>query len=96
LGNDARKGKWMKIFLALLALCALAPGARAAGADCRAVESTSARLACYDAASPPKIDKPKAVEKVVEKDAARSEYKDPFLAEDARTTARLKGICRGC
>ena len=86
----------MKIFLVLLALCAFAPGALAAGADCRALESTSARLACYDAASPPKIEKPKGVEKVGEKDAARAEYKDPFLAEDARTTARLKGICRGC
>jgi hypothetical protein len=96
LGNDAHKGKWMKIFVTVLALCAFAPGASAAGADCRALQSTSARLACYDVASPPKIDKPKAVEKVVEKDAARSEYKDPFLAEDARTTARLKGICRGC
>ena len=86
----------MKIFVTVLALCALAPAALAAGADCRALESTSARLACYDAASPPKIEKPKGVEKVVEKDAARAEYKDPFLAEDARTTARLKGICRGC
>jgi hypothetical protein len=82
----------MKTFVTVLALCAFAPGARAAGADCRAVESTSARLACYDAASPPKIEKPKGIEK----DAARPEYKDPFLAEDARTTAKLKGICRGC
>jgi hypothetical protein len=32
----------------------------------------------------------------VEKDATRPEYKDPFLAEDARTTAKLKNICRGC
>jgi len=86
----------MKTIIAVLTLCAFAPGALAAGADCRAVESTSARLACYDAATPPKIEKSKGVEKVVEKDAARSEYKDPFLAEDARTTARLKGICRGC
>jgi hypothetical protein len=69
----------MKTIIAVLALCAFAPGALAAGADCRAVESTSARLACYDAASPPKIEKSKGVEKVVEKDAARSEYKDPFL-----------------
>ena len=85
----------MKIFLALLALCAFAPGALAAGADCRAVESSSARLACYDAASPPQIEKPKGVEKLVEKDS-RPEYKDPFLAEEARTTAKLKNICRGC
>jgi len=86
----------MKTIIAVLALCAFASGAFAAGTDCRTVESTSARLACYDAASPPNILKPKGVEKVVEKDATRPEYRDPFLAEDARTTAKLKNICRGC
>jgi len=82
----------MKTVVAVLALCAFASGALAAGRECRSVESTSARLACYDAASPPKIEKPKAGEKA----ASRPEYKDPFLAEDARTTAKLKNICRGC
>jgi hypothetical protein len=53
---------------------------------------TSERLACYDAASPPKIKKPA----VVEDDASRAAYQDPFIAEDARTAARLKNICRGC
>jgi hypothetical protein len=98
----------MKIFIAILMLCAFAPAALAAGADCRAVESTSARLACYDAASPPKIEKTKATEKATNKttektaaklpenDPMRPEYKDPFLAEEARTNAKLKGICRGC
>jgi hypothetical protein len=82
----------MKIFIAALALCALAQNALAAGPDCRAVESNSARLACYDAASPPKIEKTKAVEK----EAARPAYTDPFVAENARTTAKLNNICRGC
>ena len=86
----------MKIFFAILALCAFAPGALAAGTDCRTVESNSVRLACYDAASPPKFGKPKGIEKTVETNATRPEYKDPFLAEDARTTAKLKNICRGC
>jgi hypothetical protein len=86
------KGKWMKTVVAVLALCAFASSALAAGRECRAIESTSARLACYDAASPPKIEKPKAVEK----EASRPEYKDPFLAEEARTNAKLKNICRGC
>jgi hypothetical protein len=86
------KGKWMKTVVAVLALCAFAPSALAAGKECRAIENTSARLACYDAASPPKIEKPKAVEK----EASRPEYKDPFLAEEARTNAKLKNICRGC
>ena len=82
----------MKTVVAVLALCAFAPSALAAGKECRAIENTSARLACYDAASPPKIEKPKAVER----DASRPEYKDPFLAEEARTNAKLKNICRGC
>lgn len=83
----------MKTVLAVLALSAFAPSALAAGPECRTIESTGARLACYDAASPPKILKPVAIEK---KDVSRGEYKDPFLAEDARTTAKLNGICRGC
>jgi hypothetical protein len=91
-GIAARKGISMKTVLAVLALCAFAPSALAAGAECRSIESTGARLACYDAASPPKIVKPAAAEK----DAPRGDYKDPFLAEDARTTAKLNGICRGC
>ena len=82
----------MKTIIAALALCALAQNALAASPECRTLESNSARLACYDAASPPKIEKPKAVES----GASRPEYKDPFAAEDAKTTAKLKNICRGC
>jgi hypothetical protein len=86
------KGNSMKTSLAILVLCAFAPGALAAGPKCSAIESTSARLACYDAASPPKAEKPAGVEK----GASRADYSDPFLVEDARTTAKLKNICRGC
>ena len=83
----------MKMTLAALALCACTQGALAAGPDCRAIDSTTGRLACYDAAFPrPKMDKPAAVED----DATRAAYKDPFVAEDARTRSRLNNICRGC
>jgi hypothetical protein len=82
----------MKMILAVLALCAFAQSAHATGPDCRAIESASGRLACYDAASLPKMQKPAAVEK----DLSRAPYKDPFIAEDARTTAKLNNICRGC
>jgi hypothetical protein len=82
----------MKKTLAILVLCAFAQNAHATGPDCSAIERTSERLACYDAASLPKIKKPA----VVENDASRAAYKDPFIAEDARTTAKLKNICRGC
>ena len=90
----------MKIFIAVLALSAFASGALAAGTDCRTIESNSVRLACYDAASPPKFGTSKGTdkraEKTIEKDGVRPEYKDPFLAEDVRTNAKLKNICRGC
>ena len=82
----------MKTVIAALALCTLAHTALAAGPECRTIESNSARLACHDAASPPKIEKPK----VVEKETPRPPYKDPFLAENARTTSKLNNICRGC
>jgi hypothetical protein len=83
----------MKITLALLALCACTQNALAAGPDCRAIESTSGRLACYDAAFPrPKMEKPTAVGN----DEPRAAYRDPFIAEDARTRAKLNNICRGC
>ena len=86
----------MKTIIAVLALCVLAQNALAAGQQCRSVESSSARLACYDAASPPKTEKPQEKPKAVEKDAARPEYTDPFVAENARTTSKLNNICRGC
>ena len=94
----------MKTFIAALALCAFAQSALAASPECRAVESNSARLACYDAAQPPKIAKPKEISKeiskeksrAIESDDSRPEYKDPFVAENARTTSKLNNICRGC
>ena len=82
----------MKTTLALLVLCAFTQSALARGPECKAIESTTGRLACYDAASPPKIEKPA----IVENDVSRAAYKDPFLEEDARTTAKLRNICRGC
>ena len=82
----------MKGILSALALYACTQGALAAGPECRAIQSTSGRLACYDAAFPPRLSEPTALES----EASRAAYKDPLIAEDARTTAKLKTICRGC
>lgn len=82
----------MREIFAVLALCAFAQSALAAGPECRTISSTSARLACYDAASPPKSEKPV----LVEEGASRAPYKDPFSEDDARMAAKLKNICRGC
>jgi hypothetical protein len=83
----------MKTALAVLALCACTQSALATGPDCRAIDGTTARLACYDATYPrAKMEKPAAVED----DASRAAYKEPFIAEDARTRNKLNNICRGC
>ena len=82
----------MKTILAVLALCVCATGALAAVPECRMIENTNVRLSCYDAVYPPKMEK----SAVPERDPSRAGYKDPFIVEDARTSAKLKNICRGC
>ncbi len=87
-----RKGARVSAILVALTLGTLSQGAAAAGPECRVIESTSGRLACYDAAFPPKEKTPVAAEN----ETSRAAYKDPFVAEEARTAAKLKNICRGC
>ena len=82
----------MKVLVVALALGTFVQSAVAKELDCRAIESTSGRLACYDSAFPPKAKQPTAAEN----GAGRAAYKDPFMAEEARTAAKLKNICRGC
>ncbi|WP_224741297.1 type VI secretion protein [Bradyrhizobium sp. 2S1] len=90
--NTERKGTCMRTLILPLALGTFAQGALAAEPNCRAIESTGARLSCYDAAFPLKLKEPRAVDN----SAPQAEYKDPLIAEDARIAAKLKNICRGC
>jgi hypothetical protein len=82
----------MKKTLVVLMLSAFAQGTQAKEPVCRDIAASSARLACYDLVSPPKT----ARSAVKESDASRPPYNDPFVTEDAKTTAKLKTICRGC
>ncbi|WP_342725396.1 hypothetical protein AAFG07_42125 [Bradyrhizobium sp. B097] len=92
-GTITRKGSCMKTLLfAAVAATLLAQGAFAAEPACHKIEGTVGRLACYDAAFPPTVKKPPAIDS----NAPRSEYKDPLIAEEARLAAKLKNICRGC
>jgi hypothetical protein len=95
-----RDGVWIMTLLAGLAFGSIAEAATAATAakpDCRALEVTGERLACYDAAYPPIAKKPAVVAPAaVDNAAPHATYKDPFLAEEARTAAKLRTICRGC
>jgi hypothetical protein len=82
----------MRMILAALVLSVSANGALAKEPECRTIENTTVRLACYDAAYPLKLEK----SAIVGNDGTRPPYKDPFLEEEARTAAKLKNICRGC
>ena len=82
----------MRTIIAVLVLSTFVQSAIAKGPDCHTIESTTARLACYDAAHPLKLEEPA----IVENNVARPPYKDPFVEEEARTAAKLKNICRGC
>jgi len=81
-----------KTLLIAFALGAFAQGALAAEPECRTIDGTVGRLACYDAAFPPKFRKPATIPD----DASRPPYKDPLIEETNRITAKLKNICRGC
>jgi hypothetical protein len=86
----------MKTISALVAIMLLSQSAFAVTAsECSSVVKSKARLACYDRlANPSKGSEFQVVpklEKPVFTDSA-----NPFSAEEARTNARLKGICRGC
>lgn len=89
--TTTRLGIWMAALVLAPALSASAFAGSAVAPNCRAIESANARLSCYDAAFPPKTQNP--AEKAVD---VLPGYKDPFLAEEARTAAKLKNICRGC
>lgn len=78
--------------LVVLMLCAFAQSVHAKEPICRDIATSSARLACYDLASPPRQEQPA----IKASDASRPPYDDPFVAEDARMTSKLKNICRGC
>ena len=78
-------------------LWALAGPANAQGAECRTIESDTARLACYDKAAPP-VPKARAATSKESKSAGSmpAQGQDILAVENARLDSALKGICRGC
>jgi hypothetical protein len=89
----------MRLFAALVAICALCQTAIAQTPDCKSISNPGARLACYDKAALPASSSatakpPSRVAPVSKADGAR--YVDSIGAEDALVNERLKNICRGC
>lgn len=91
----------MRLFVLLVALCAMSSAAEAATSECTAIPNAGARLACYDKAHAPpaSVDKPAAAKPAAAMPVAKADtgkYVDTIGAEDARMNAQLKNICRGC
>ncbi len=88
----------MRIFALLISLCALSQTAIAQTPECKTIANPNERLACYDKAAPP-VARPVVARGTPSKPQESKEgvkYVDQISAEDARVSAQLKGICRGC
>jgi hypothetical protein len=93
----------MRFFASVCAICALSQTAIAQTGECKLIADATARLACYDKASPFAAPRP-AVAKPIAGVPARvraakidsGKYVDTIGAEDALMNARLRNICRGC
>lgn len=95
----------MRLIAVIAALGALSQTALAQTGECKSIANATARLACYDKATP--LAAP-AVKPAVARSAAAgpaktaaskidsAKYVDTIGAEDALMNARLKNICRGC
>jgi hypothetical protein len=80
--------------IAVFLLCIFSGAALAQTSECQSIPKASARLACYDKISPPSAPDKSATSKTPT--SQEGKYVDPLSAENARTDAATKTICRGC
>ena len=80
--------------IALLLLCLFSEAAIAQTSECQSIPQAAARLACYDKMAPPMALGKSATSKTPA--SQQGKIVDPLSAENARTDAAMKNICRGC
>lgn len=92
----------MRFAPAVAFLWVFAGTAAAQDAECRTIESGTARLACYDRAAPPVSKARPSVSKQTKSTPATTgqgqaaQGQDFLAAENARLDAAIRNICRGC
>lgn len=90
----------MKLVAIVTAICALSQTALAQTGECKLIADATARLTCYDKASPVSrsgVTKPIAAGPAnLSSKTGDGRYVDTISAEDALMNARLRNICRGC
>jgi hypothetical protein len=82
-------------FIALFLLCLFSETAIAQTSECQSIPKANARLACYDRMSPP-ISPGKSAPAQTQQAPTQGKFVDPLGAENERTDAAIKNICRGC
>jgi hypothetical protein len=82
-------------FVALFLLCLFSEAAIGQTSECQFIPKANARLACYDKMSPPIASGKSAMSKT-QPVSAPGKFVDQLAAENARTDAAMKNICRGC
>ena len=85
----------MKVIAVVVASCAFCASAMAQTTECQSIPKASDRLACYDKAAPPASrGKPAAASPTAA--AQPGQAADLLAAENARLSAKINNICRGC
>ena len=79
----------------LFLLCLFSETAIAQTSECQSIPKDSVRLACYDKISPP-IAPGKSAASKTPPTSEPGKFVDLLSAENARTDAAMKNICRGC
>jgi hypothetical protein len=82
-------------FIVLFLLCLVSESAIAQTSECQSIPKANARLACYDKISPP-IAPGKSATFKTQSASEPGKSVDLLSAENARTDAAMKNICRGC
>jgi hypothetical protein len=81
--------------VALFLLCLFSETAIAQTSECQSMPKAGERLACYDKMSPP-IAPGKSARSKTPPASELGKSVDLLAAENARTDAAMKNICRGC
>jgi hypothetical protein len=80
--------------IALFLLCMFSEAATAQTSECQSIPKAAARLACYDKMARAITPGKSATSKTPP--SQQGKLVDPLSAENARTDAAMKNICRGC
>jgi hypothetical protein len=82
--------------IALFVVCVFSGTASGQTSECQSIPKAKERLACYDKTSSPPTPLGNPAMSKTSTAPVQGQNVDPLAAENARTDAAVKNICRGC